>query len=143
MTVRRLQQGEESIAAEACRLFGLRGDLDPGAFLRRPETTLLVAEDDGALAGWSYGHELVHPDGERTMLLYALDVAETRQGRGLGRALVTAFVDDAKARGCTEVWVLTEHDNDAGLAAYTSAGGVPDGGGQVMFTWRLASGNHS
>ncbi len=63
------------------------------------------------------GHELIHPDGERTMLLYALDVATTHQGRG--------------------------HGNDAALATYTSAGGVAEGSGTVMFTWRLAPGNHS
>lgn len=77
------------------------------------------------------------------MLLYALDVATTHRGRGHGKALVSAFVEDARARGCTEVWVLTDHDNDAAPATYRAAGGVADGGGAVMFTWRLAPGNHS
>lgn len=143
MTVRRLDTGDEALVADACRLFGLAGDIEPAAFLQRAETTLLVAEANDELAGWVYGHELVHPDGERTMLLYALDVTEAHRGHGHGSALVVAFVDDARLRGCTEVWVLTDHDNDAGLATYTAAGGLPDGGGQVMFTWRLAAGNHS
>ena len=42
-----------------------------------------------------YGHELVHADGERTMLLYILDVAEQQRGRGYGSALVRAFVPEA------------------------------------------------
>ena len=143
MTVRRLRSGDEELVVQACRLFGLAGDIEPAAFLHRAETTLLVAEANSDLAGWVYGHELVHPDGERTMLLYALDVTEALRGHGHGKALVAAFVDDARDRGCTEVWVLTDHDNGAGLATYAAAGGLSDGGGQVMFTWRIAEGNHS
>jgi ribosomal protein S18 acetylase RimI-like enzyme len=143
MTVRRLHSGDEGLVADACRFFGLAGDITPATFLQRPETTLLVAEAHDELAGWVYGHELVHPDGERTMLLYALDVAEAHRGHGHATNLVAAFVDDARLRGCTEVWVLTDSDNDAGLATYTAAGGLSDGGVQVMFTWRLAGGNHS
>ena len=95
------------------------------------------------VVGWVYGHELIHPDGECTMLLYALDVLEGHRGQGLGTSLVAAFVEHARQRGCTEVWVLTDHDNAAGLATYASAGGQSDGGGQVMFSWRLAPGRHS
>ena len=90
----------------------------------------MVLETDAGVAGWVYGHELAHPDGERTMLLYALDVAEEHRGRGYGSALVRAFVHEATDRGCTEVWVLTDRDNDAGMATYAAAGGSPDGGGR-------------
>ncbi len=141
--VRRLGIGDETAAEEACRCFGLGGDLDTGSFLSRPETTLMVVEVDGGVAGWVYGHELVHPDGERTMLLYALDVAQQHRGRGYGSALVRAFVREAGDRGCTEVWVLTEHDNDAARATYVSGGGTPGRGAPVMFTWKLAEGRHS
>ena len=57
------------------------------------------------------------------MFLYALDVAERHRGRGYGSALVRAFVREANDRGCTEVWVLTEHDNEAAIATYLSGGG--------------------
>ena len=143
MGIRALGAGDDAVATEACRLFETPGDVDPAAFLARPEAVLLVAEDDDAVVGWVYGHELIHPDGERTMLLYALDVVEAARGRGHGRALVTAFVDAARERGCTEVWVLTDDDNPAGVATYTSAGGTRDPDPQVMFAWRLADGRHS
>ena len=143
MDVRQLQAGDEHVAADACRLFGADGDLDPAAFLVRAEAALLIAEDDVGVAGWVYGHELVHPDGERTMMLYALDVAERAQRRGVGTALVTAFVDHAQRRGCTEVWVLTDDANVAGLATYAAAGGSRDSVPQVMYTWKLAEGRHS
>jgi ribosomal protein S18 acetylase RimI-like enzyme len=141
--VRRLGPGDETVAEDACRCFGLGGDLDTRSFLSRPDTTLMVVEVDGRVAGWIYGHELAHPDGERTMLLYALDVADRHRGRGYGSALVRAFVGDARDRGCTEVWALTEHDNVAATATYLSAGGTPGRSAPVMFTWKLAEGRHS
>jgi ribosomal protein S18 acetylase RimI-like enzyme len=141
--IRLLGRGDERVAEQASRLFGAAGDLDTTAFLSRPETRLLVAEDDGGIAGWAYGHELVHPDGERTMLLYSLDVAERARGRGYGRSLVTSFVEHARSSGCTEVWVLTDDSNAAGVATYRSAGGHRDPVGQVMFAWHLAEGRHS
>ena len=73
------------------------------------------------------------------MLLYALDVAEQHRGRGYG----AAFVREASDRGCTEVWVLTEHDNEAALATYVSVGGTPGRGAPVMVTWKLAEGRQS
>jgi ribosomal protein S18 acetylase RimI-like enzyme len=82
----------------------------------------MVVELNGGVAGWAYGHELAHPDGERTMLLYALDIAGQHRGRGYGSALVRAFVREARDRGCTEIRVLTEHDNEAAMAVYMSAG---------------------
>ena len=143
MRVRQLQAGDDHVAADACRLFGADGDLDPAAFFSRAETVLLVAEDEGGVAGWVYGHELVHPDGEKTMMIYALDVAERARRQGVGRALVTAFVGQAQSRECTEVWVLTDDGNSAGIATYGAAGARRDSVPQVMFTWKLAEGRHS
>lgn len=143
MTVRRLGPADGATAEEACRLFEDDGPVEVARFLGRPETHLFVAEDDAGVCGWLYGHELVHPDGESTMLLYSLDVAESAQRRGHGRDLVTAFVDNARTIGCTEVWVLTENDNAAALATYASAAGVREEDLSVMFVWTLAPGRHS
>jgi ribosomal protein S18 acetylase RimI-like enzyme len=138
-----LGPGDEQVAEQASRLFGATGNIDSTAFLSRPEARLFVAQDDGGIAGWAYGHELVHPDGERTMLLYSLDVAERARAQGYGRSLVTAFVSHAQASGSTEVWVLTDDSNPAGVATYHSAGGRRDPVEQVMFTWHLAGGRQS
>jgi ribosomal protein S18 acetylase RimI-like enzyme len=146
VTVRRLGVGDEGLAEEAVAQFAEEAPslpIDVASFLRRPEAVLLVALDDGALAGWIYGHELIHPDGERTLLLYALDVDERFQRRGHGRSLVTAFVDHARATGCTEVWVLTDDGNPAALATYASAGGEREQQDSVMFTWSLAPGREA
>ena len=143
MNVRRLHPGDEQLAADACRLFGGEGDLDPTSFLSGAQTALLIGEDSLGIAGWVYGHELVHPDGEKTMMLYALDVVERARRQGVGTALTTAFVHHAHARGCTEVWVLTDETNPAAVATYAAAGGKRDETPPVMFTWKLAEGRHS
>lgn len=149
MTVRRVSIGDEALAEAAVKRFAEEAPslpIDVDAFLRRPEAVLLVAlddEDDDALAGWVYGQELIHPDGERTMLLYALDVDDAFRRRGHGRALVTAFVEGARAAGCTEVWVLTDDANPAALATYASAGGRREAEASVMFTWPLGPGREA
>ena len=148
MTVRRLLAGDEALAEQAVSMFAEEAPslpIDVASFLGRPEAVLLVALDGEGeeLAGWVYGHELIHPDGERTLLLYALDVHEGFRRRGHGRALVSAFVDHARSTGCTEVWVLTDDDNPAALATYAAAGGVREARDSVMFTWPLAAGREA
>ena len=142
MEIRLLGPGDERLAEQACRLYTTEA-VEPAAFLNTSNAALLVATDGDDVVGCVYGHELVHPDSERTMLLYSLDVLESRRGHGVGKQLVSTFVEHARDRGCIEVWVLTEEDNPAALATYTSAGGRRDPVNPVMFTWRLADGIHS
>ena len=146
--VRLLGPGDEALAEAAVRRLSAEADdgfaVDVAPVLASPTAVLLVSTDDDAgPVGWVYGHELVHPDGERTMLLYALDVDEGFRRQGRGRALVSAFVDEARRRGCTEVWVLTDAGNAAALATYAAAGGVREAEESVMFTWPLAPGRES
>lgn len=148
MTIHRLGPGDEELAEAAARLLLAEDDdgfpIDVEPFLASSTACALVSlAEDGAPTGWVYGHELVHPDGERTMVLYALDVDEGFRRQGRGRALVEAFVAEARGRGCTEVWVLTDDENPAALATYASAEGRREGRDAVMFTWPLAPGRES
>jgi ribosomal protein S18 acetylase RimI-like enzyme len=43
------------------------------------------------------GVEMTHPDKGTEMFLYELGVADEHQGRGIGRALVSALADLARA----------------------------------------------
>jgi GNAT superfamily N-acetyltransferase len=141
MTVRLLADDDRDRALLARAVTALFDDPpaepDPAAFLRDPSAFAVAAFDDtdDDVVGLAYGHELRHPDGDRTALLYSLDVADGHRRRGHGRALVTAFVGEAWRRGCSEVWVLTDDANPAAIATYTSAGGARDATPQVMFTW--------
>lgn len=112
----------------------------PDDFLGDPNAFAVASlTEDGERAGLAYGHVLAHPDGRRTALLYSLDVEEAHRRRGHGRAAVLAFIDEARRRGCSEVWVLTDDGNGPALATYTSAGGLREQTTQVLFTWDTSS----
>jgi aminoglycoside 6'-N-acetyltransferase I len=64
-------------------------------------------------------------------------VAGTHQGRGLGRSLMAAILEDARASGCGEAWVLTDRSNTAATRLYAAAGGSLAPGDTVMFTFYL------
>jgi ribosomal protein S18 acetylase RimI-like enzyme len=92
-------------------------------FLQSPGHHLLLAlGDDGAPVGFVSGVETTHPDKGTEMFLYELCVAEEQRNRGIGTTLVEALAALARAHGCYGMWVGTEPDNAAALAAYLSAG---------------------
>lgn len=51
-----------------------------------------------------------------------LYVSEAGRGRGLGRALVDAAVEAARARGCKRIELDVNEQNEAAFALYLSAG---------------------
>jgi ribosomal protein S18 acetylase RimI-like enzyme len=108
-------------------------------FLGRDGHHLCLAYEDGVAAGFVSGLEMTHPDKGTEMFLYELGVDERFRGRGIGRSLVAALAELARARGCYGMWVLTDRTNTAALATYTSAGAV-DEGDQVMLGWQFSAG---
>ncbi len=124
MRIERLGPGDDARVLEAGSLFD--GPADPTAtadFLARPDHYLFVAYEDDAPAGFVSGVLMVHPDKGREMFLYELAVAEAYRRRGYARALVERLAAAAREADCYGMWVLTDDDNDAAVAAYESAGG--------------------
>ena len=85
---------------------------------------LLIAYVDREPVGMITGVEMTHPDKGTEMFLYELGVDDAHQGRGIGRALVSALATLARERDCYGMWVLTDDDNAAAMEAYRSAGGI-------------------
>jgi ribosomal protein S18 acetylase RimI-like enzyme len=106
-------------------------------FCSDPNHHLLLARDDGRVVGFVSGVETTHPDKGTEMLLYELAVDDAAQRRGHGRALVEALAALARERGCYGMWVLTDADNHAALAAYRSAGAATESS-HVMLAWDFA-----
>ena len=92
-------------------------------FLVDPTHHLLLAYDGARPVGFVSGVEMTHPDKGTEMFLYELAVDEDHRRRGVGRALVEALTGVARARGCYDLWVLTEEENEAAVATYRRAGG--------------------
>ena len=136
MQIARLGSGDEHTVLEAEQLFDARPTEEWTArFLASDGHHLLVALGDADEAlGFVSGVETTHPDKGTEMFLYELAVHPDHRNRGVGRALVRALAELARERACYGMWVLTDSDNAAALAAYRAAGGGPPEA-CVMLSW--------
>lgn len=107
-------------------------------FLAAGGHLMLIAYVDGTPAGFASGIEMLHPDKGTEMCLYELSVDERHRRRGIGRALTEALLAEARARGCYDVWVGVDRDNEPALATYRSAGAADDGV-FTMLTWEFGA----
>ena len=114
-------------------------DVDPErwhALRADPAVTMLLAEEEGELLGFTACGESRDPDasdavGEvRTMF-----VAPGGWGRGVGTALMAAALDDLRARGCSEATVWSFADNERANRFYESCGFSPDGAARTEEVW--------
>lgn len=105
-------------------------------FLAAPGHLMLIAYAEGAPAGFVSGIEMLHPDKGVEMCLYELSVDEPYRRRGIGRALSEALAEIARERGCYDMWVGVDTDNEPALATYRAAG-ARDEGHFAMLTWEF------
>lgn len=80
----------------------------------RPDSIFLVA-DDGAVRGYAVARAC---QGQAQLL----DLAVAEDGRGLGRALWSALVAQARLRGCREVTLEVSEANGRACHFYRRAG---------------------
>ncbi len=105
-------------------------------FVSDPRHRIAVALDEGVVVGFVSAVVYVHPDKPRPELwINEVGVAPTHQGRGIGRRLLEAMLEAARAANCREAWVLTDRSNEAAMRLYASAGGHDTPGDHVMFTF--------
>jgi len=137
IVVRAIRPGEGPAIVAAGGLFDSAPDLATAdRFLATPGHHLLIAYEGETPAGFVSGVELSHPDKGTEMFLYELAVDERFRRRGIGKALVDELLGIARAHGCYDLWVLTDHDNDAALATYRSTGTTEEST-HLMLTWDL------
>ena len=138
MRIVRLGPGDEQAVLAASDLFDAQPtDESTARFLSSEGHHLLVAlGDEDEHMGFVSGVETTHPDKGTEMFLYELAVHPDRRNRGVGRSLVGALAELARERGCYGMWVLTDSDNAAALAAYRAAGAGPPEP-SVMLEWRF------
>lgn len=111
------------IAAGADTASGYAGYL--GTQLDDADTVILVAEDAGAVVGYTYGAlegqdwmSLRGPAGA----LHDIVVDPAHRTRGVGRALLDATIAALEARGAPRVVLSTADRNAAAQRLFTSAG---------------------
>jgi ribosomal protein S18 acetylase RimI-like enzyme len=94
-------------------------------FLDDPRHHIAVAIDDGLVVGFASGVHYIHPDKQPELWINEVAVAPTRRRRGLGQALLKALFEVGRSHRCAASWVLTNRNNAAALALYSSVGGTP------------------
>jgi len=136
MRIAHLAAGDEHVVRAAFALFDHAPTGDWTAkFLSSEGHHLLIALGDADdPMGFVSGVETTHPDKGTEMFLYELAVHADHRNRGIGRALVSALAEVARERGCYGMWVLTDSDNAAALAAYRAAGAGPPEP-NMMLSW--------
>ena len=78
----------------------------------------LVAEETGVVAGYA---GLLAPGGGQADVL-TIGVSEDRWGRGVGTALMTGLLAEARRRGCGEVYLEVRVDNERAQRLYRQLG---------------------
>lgn len=63
-------------------------------------------------------HPSDNPVGDDVAGLYSIGVLPKLQGTGAGKKLVQAFLEEAKKRGCTRVFLTTDQDNNEAVNAF-------------------------
>jgi len=135
-----LHPGDEALLARvADDVFDREVDAGAAArFLADPRHHIAVAIDDGTVVGFASGVHYFHPDKPvPELFVNEVGVAPSHQGRGLGKAVVTALLERGRSLGCGQAWVLTDRENTAAMRLYATSGGAESPEGQVMFEFPL------
>ena len=114
--------------------------IDPRAareFLNDPRHRLAVAIDGDLVVGFVSAVIYVHPDKPAPELwINEVGVASSHHRQGIARRLLDGMLDEARAAGCHEAWVVTDRTNQAARRLYEASGGEASMD-HVMFTFRL------
>jgi len=109
----------------------LRGDVD--AMLRNTSTSILVAEEAGAVVGYVTGY--VKNDPRRLLSRKGVVgdwyVLPEMRGRGVGRQLLEALLRVFEGRGCSVVETTTWPGNEGARSAFEAAGFA-----EILITYR-------
>ncbi|MGB0920511.1 MAG: GNAT family N-acetyltransferase [Alphaproteobacteria bacterium] len=88
------------------------------AYLGDDKHYMVIAIDQDLVVGQARAIVHLHPDEPDELYIDNLGVSPSHQRRGIARKLMQALFDWGKERGCIELWLGTEADNDSGNGFY-------------------------
>jgi ribosomal protein S18 acetylase RimI-like enzyme len=95
------------------------------AELAEPGSKFFIAYSDTDAIGFAHlrsGNTPPEVTSDVTAEIHRMYVAESHWGRGAGRALMAACIEEAAARGCMSVWLGAWSENPRALSFYRSLG---------------------
>lgn len=120
ITIRMLTAGDEAVLENvAPGVFdeAVRPDLAK-RFLETPHYRIFVALDGDRVVGMATGFTHFHPDKDEDFFVNELGVDDAYLRQGIATRLMHAILAEARAMGCSEAWLGTEHANGPALALY-------------------------
>jgi GNAT superfamily N-acetyltransferase len=105
-------------------------------FLSDPRHHLAIAIDDGQIVGMASGVHYIHPDKTPELWVNEVGVAPSHRGQGVGRRVLGVLLEQGRALGCHEAWLLTDEANAAARRMYAAAGGR-ESAPHIMITFEL------
>jgi aminoglycoside 3-N-acetyltransferase I len=141
MEIIRLTNKTLDLAKDAARLFyGAKPEtLINERFFNNDSNIMYVAVEDGKVIGNVYGYILQRFDMPKNQLfLYSIDVLDTHQKKGIGKALVYAFLTHMNKKEIHNAFVLTNKGNASAMKLYQSTGAeiITSGEGEdILFKW--------
>ena len=120
ITLRRLLPGDEAVLENvAPGVFDepVRPDLTR-RFLATETYRIVVALDGDRVVGMATGFTHFHPDKDEEFFVNELGVDDAYRRQGIAERLMRAILAEAKAMGCSEAWLGTEHTNAPALGLY-------------------------
>lgn len=90
------------------------------AMLKEQSHILLLAVKEGVVIGQVLAAIHRHPDKPTELYIDDLGVSEKYLRRGIATLLVEKLFDIGSERGCEEVWVATEPENEPAIKFYES-----------------------
>jgi ribosomal protein S18 acetylase RimI-like enzyme len=118
--IRKLGPGDEAVLGKlAPGVFDepIRPDLAE-RFLATPNYRIFVALDGDLVVGMVTGFTHFHPDKDEEFFVNELGVDDDYRRQGIGERLLRTILTEAKAMGCAQAWLGTEHVNASALALY-------------------------
>ena len=118
--IRQLVSGDEGVLDKvAPGVFDepVRPDLTR-RFLATPNYRIFVALDGDLVVGMVTGFTHFHPDKDEEFFVNELGVDDGFRRRGIGEQLLRTILAEAKAMGCEDAWLGTEHTNAEAIGLY-------------------------
>jgi ribosomal protein S18 acetylase RimI-like enzyme len=119
----RIDAGSTGLLATVDEVFDEPIDRDRvEALVAESNHILLVAVSGGVVVGQCLGVIHRHPDKATELYLDDLAVADSLKRRGIATRLINEAIRLGKERGCEEIWVGAEPDNEEANSLYEALG---------------------
>ncbi len=144
ITLRRLKPTDTDLAAICEQLNAADWeasikDFSEGAlrdFLADSNHFYLLGYIEGEIAGAIHGYVYPHPTGVKYMWIDEVDTMAKHRRQGVASTMMKEVLEIARAHGCDEAWLGTEHDNEAAKALYSGLNPTETENGPT-YIWKI------